>query len=66
MSSNKVFNKVFGLIFIIVGVWTNGFMLGAIDRIIIGSSTKEFNIYFIITFTIIIIGIILYNLKELK
>ena len=57
----KIFNKIFkrfGYFMLIVGVWTNGFMFGAIDRIIEATSKEEFNIHFILTFIVIFGGII--------
>ena len=62
---NKFF-KYLGWVMLIIGVWLNGFMFGAIDRIIEGTSRVEFNTNFIQTFIVIIIGIIFMNFLKNK
>ena len=57
---HKAFDKIFkrfGYFMLILGIWANGFMFGAIERIIEGTSRSDFNIHFIITFIIIFGGI---------
>ncbi len=59
----KLFTYI-GWITLISMVWMNGFMLGAVDRIIKGTSRVEFNTHFIMTFIGIMIGIIFINLLK--
>lgn len=66
---NKIFNKIFkawGYFMLIIGIWANGFMLGAIERIIEGTSRSDFKIHFIMTFCIIFGGIIFIRISNEK
>jgi len=62
---NRFFRR-FGYFMIFIGLWTNGFMLGAVERIIKETSRCEFNTYFIITFLIILEGIIYIKIDKMK
>jgi len=49
--------KILGYFLLINGIWFNGFMLGAADRIIDGTSKCEFWNHYIITFALIFCGL---------
>ena len=63
ISKEDKFSKNFGLTLLLILIWSNGFMLGAAQRIIEGSGKTEFWFYFIGIFIGIFLSILLYKGK---
>lgn len=62
---NKIY-RIWGYFMLVIGIWANGFMFGAIDRIIEGTSRSDFSFHFIITFFVILSGIIFIEIGKNK